>query len=423
MSPETSETLDLVLFSESQTSVEVFTRSGMTALLEDIETKVRAKATNLDISTETGRAEIRSLAFQVRKTKVALDKEGQRLTELWRKQTQQVNAERKIGETRLDALAEEVRKPLTEFEEAEKRRVEAHEEALRDMTGMLEMLQAHPDMTVTLLEDHLLDLSLSNINRNWEEFADRAAKTRRDVSVYLVGRIEARKRYEAEQAELARLRAEEAERQRVETDRLARERDIHLQAEAAEAARLQAERLANERAAEERQRVAAEAERVRLEMERQQREAEDRAEIARQAIEDRRLAEQRARIEAEHRELAANIARAEAEKKAEQERLAAEQRLADAKKKAADDARKASEKARKDREEALQRERDKLTAANVAAEIERRRREEDEANKARVHAEIVEDLLDGWNTLEDNAATAIADLIIAGRVRHVRIQW
>lgn len=418
MSTETESPLELVLFTEAKTSIQVFTRDGMDAILEDIEAKVRAKSADLDISTETGRAEVRSLAFQVRKTKVALDNEGKRLTELWRKQTTQVNEERKKGQDRLDALAEEVRKPLTDFEEKEKRRVAAHEEALRDMSGMLEMLQAHPDMTVALLEDHLLDLSLSNINRNWEEFADRATKTRRDVSVYLIGRIEARKAYDVEQAELARLRAEDAERQRVEAERVARERDARLQAEAAEVARLEAERLANQRAAEERQRVAAEAERV-------QRENEERLAVAErqrladiQAAELLRQREEQARFDAEAQARDAQAKADAAALRTEEMRLEGEQRLEEARNKSAADAKKAREKANKDREEALQAERDRISQAGVDAEIERQRRAADEANKVRVRAEIIEDLesQDGRD-----GAEAVADLIMAGKVRNLKV--
>ncbi len=427
MTPET-EVLDLVLFSEAQSSVVVFTGGGMAAVLDGIEQKVRAVATGLDVSTETGRAEIRSLAFQVRKTKTALDNEGKRLTEEWRKNTSKVNEERKKGQERLDALAEEVRAPLTAFEEKEKRRVAAHEEALRELGGLQVLIGPGGllvEAPVSLLEEHLLDYSKFLVGRDWEEFHDRAMKVRREVMGSLIQRIESRKRHEAEQAELARLRAAEEERQRLEAERLQREREERLQAEAAEAARVEAERKAAEAAESERRRVADEAARVQREHEQQLAQAEAdrlaeqaRVEERRRKDEEKRLADLRAAEVLRQRE---EQARFNAEREMEALKIQAQKDLEESQKKAADAARKASEKARKDREAALQAERDRITAERVTADLERRRREEDEANKARVRAEIVDDIL--ACVQEKDFVGAVADLIMAGKVRNVRVEY
>lgn len=262
---ETVESLELVRV-DVLNAVQVFTGGGMNAILDGIEAKVRAIP--LDVSTVEGRDQIRSVAYRVVRTKTALDAEGKRLTEEWRKNTAKVNEERKKSFERLDALAEEVRKPLTDFENKEKIRVAAHEAALADMSGM--MAAIGPNESVARLETYLLDLSNAHPGRNWEEFADRAKRVRHEVSVFLIGRIEARKKFDADQAELARLHAwEAAEAQR--------KRDERLQAEAAEKARLEAERKAKEAAEAERQRVAAEAERVRLEHEQERKAAEAKA--------------------------------------------------------------------------------------------------------------------------------------------------
>jgi hypothetical protein len=122
-----AETMDLVLV-DAQNAVQIFTGGGMAAILDGIEAKVRAIP--LDPSTAPGREEIRSVAYRVAKTKVALDAEGKKLTEGWRTATAKVNEERQRATERLEALAEEIRKPLTDFENKEKIRVAAHEAAL-----------------------------------------------------------------------------------------------------------------------------------------------------------------------------------------------------------------------------------------------------------------------------------------------------
>lgn len=90
----------------------------------------RVAAHKPDISTPKGRKEIASLAAEVASSKMGLIRLGKSLTEDWRKSTAAVNAECKVIEDRMDALKAQVRAPLTAFEEAEKARVNGHEQAL-----------------------------------------------------------------------------------------------------------------------------------------------------------------------------------------------------------------------------------------------------------------------------------------------------
>jgi hypothetical protein len=78
-----------------------------------------------DISSKEGREAIASMAYKVSKTKTAIDKIRLRITEDWRKQTEEVNKAGKRISARLDALRDEVRKPLTEWEATEKARQDA----------------------------------------------------------------------------------------------------------------------------------------------------------------------------------------------------------------------------------------------------------------------------------------------------------
>jgi len=355
MSESTTMELELI---KPESAIVVFTGGGLGAILDRIEATVRAIP--LDCSTAAGRDHIRSVAYRVARTKTTLDAEGKKLTEEWRKNTTQVNVERKKLVDRLDALAEDVRKPLTEFENKEKRRIAAHEEALETLTGMMLMLPSYPDMPVKLLEEHLIDFSNMQPGRDWEEFTERVAKVRHETSVYLIGRIESRKKYDADQAELARLRQLEAER-------VQRERDEAIARAAAETARIQAERKAQEEAEAEKRRVAAEGE-----------------------VERKRVAAESEKARLEHERI-----QREAKEAAEKERI---------------------------RNERIQREIEERRIveerAKVAAEDARLKREADVKHKAKIHLEIAEDLceFDGEDTAEQ-----IADAIMEGKIRNIKV--
>lgn len=392
-----AETMELAVV-DAQNAVQIFTGGGLNAVLDGIEAKVRAIP--LDPSTATGREEIRSVAYRVIRAKTTLDAEGKKLTEGWREATKKVNDERKRSVERLDALAEEVRKPLTDFENKERDRVAAHEEALEELSGLLMMLRANPGTSAQLLAEHLSDYATIHPARDWEEFAIRAENVRSETVKQLTLLIDARRKYEAEQTELARLRTEE-------TARIQLEREEKLKAEAAETGRLEAERKAKaeadaeakrviEAAVTERKRVEAETERVRKENERIQLEAEN-----------ARRREENEKIAALKRATDAESARVAAEKKAEEDK-----KLAAAK--AAEELRAAEEKAARDAEAAGQRERDRIQKERDEEIAARQKREANAKLRAKIRVEIVEDLT-------EKSANEIADALMDGRVRHVKV--
>ena len=424
-----TETMELMVV-DAQNAVQIFTGGGMAAILDGIEAKVRAIP--LDPSTATGREEIRSVAYRVAKTKVALDAEGKKLTEGWRTATAKVNEERKRATERLESLADEVRKPLTDFENKEKIRVAAHEEALSDITGLHAMVAATPDAGLVQLETWSVDLRNSNVDREWEEFMVRATAARAAADKYIMERLDVRKKWEVEQEELARFRKEEAER-------LQRERDERLKAEAAEKARLEAERKAKEaadaeakrvieaanterdRVQAETRRVEAENERLRLEAAAKAKAEQDRLAAEARAIEVKRMAEENAKIAALKKAADAEAARIASEKKAEAEKLAAEV-------KATDELKAAKDKAKRDAEAAVVREREKVERERKAAEDARLKREADEKLRAKIRAEMIEDFmalpLEGVIPSEFDAlqvAGDFVDAIMDGKVRHVKV--
>lgn len=87
-----------------------------------------------DTSTAKGRAEIKSMAFAVTRSKTALDNLGKTVVDELKAIPKLVDANRKAMRDALDALAEQVRKPLTDWEaqESERKRKEAEAKARVD---------------------------------------------------------------------------------------------------------------------------------------------------------------------------------------------------------------------------------------------------------------------------------------------------
>lgn len=270
---------------------------------DDILGKLAAKvaAFQPDISTHAGREEMRSLAAQIARAKVALVKIGKSLTEDWRAATKAVNTECNTIEARMDELRDKVRAPLTAWENAEKERVAAHERALADIVegpgwGVVETSDEIA-LRVRYLENYP--------PRDWQEFKDRyiatlAAELDRARAAHATAMTR-----ETEARELARLRAEEAERQRQQQEQERIAREAQIAADAADRARREAEAKAEQRAQAERDAAA--------------KRALDAAEALSLAEQERQLADARAKDVAER----ADRDRIEAEAKAERDRLAA----------------------------------------------------------------------------------------------------
>lgn len=275
-----------------------------------------------DLSTNKGRDAIKSLAYKITRTKTAIDAAGKQLNEEARAKIGVVDAARRVAREELDRMADEVRRPLTEWEEAEKARV-AHCRAVID--GLKAMARVDLDDTASVVRER--GSVAWNTVLDAEQFGDllaeaEAAKAQTvDVLKTALARLT---KEEADRAELERLRAEAAERE-------ARER-------AEQEAREAQERAAAEAKAAEERRVAAEkaeAERVaRIEREATER-AQREAEAAARAEQERRdrehaeaLAAERRRAEEAERAAQAErdrIAKAEADRQAEADRIAAEQ--------------------------------------------------------------------------------------------------
>lgn len=119
-----SEVTDLVVI-EKQNAMAVFTtKEQLDPIIEAIEKEARSLVP--DVSTRKGRDAIASMAHKVARSKTYIDNAGKDLVAELKALPKQIDESRRIVRERLDALKDEVRRPLTEWE-AEQERIKAEE--------------------------------------------------------------------------------------------------------------------------------------------------------------------------------------------------------------------------------------------------------------------------------------------------------
>ncbi|MDV1189274.1 hypothetical protein [Raoultella planticola] len=280
-----SEIMDLVVI-EKKNAMAVFTNNDqLDPLIEAIEKEARSLVP--DVTTKKGRDAIASMAHKVARSKTYIDNAGKDLVAELKALPKQIDESRRVVRERLDALKDEVRRPLTEWE-AEQERIKAEEAMNALHAEALEMnIKFDQELAAKFEADHEMAL-LMNDAFDREQAAKKAEAERQRIA-----REEEIKRQAEEEA-----KREAAEKAQREIDAAAaREREAILAKERAERERIEAQQRA----------------------EREQREAAERAEREKQAA-----------VEAERRKAQeeADRIRREAEQR-EQARLAEEKRKAD----------------------------------------------------------------------------------------------
>ncbi len=313
MSTETQ----LAIVPPKETAIQVFqAANGLDPYLQQIRAEIDAFVP--DVTTKKGRDAIASIAHKVARSKTALDNVGKELVAELKEIPKKIDAERKRMRDTLDAWKDEVRAPLNEWEQAEADRVARH-------TDRIDWLRNRDDQVAELsaaeVQGRIADTEAVEIGPEWEEFEAEAHRVKAATLTTLQLALTKRQAYEAEQAELERLRAEAAQREQKDREaRIAREAAEQAQREAEQRAQAErdaaAKREADAKAAAERRELelklqAEQAEREKLEAqqraEQAERDAAERAERA-AAAERQRQADEQARIEAEAKAREADIA-------------------------------------------------------------------------------------------------------------------
>lgn len=248
--------------------------------------------------TAEGRAEIKRMAMKVVRAKTYLEEFGKECADEAKNLPKVIDANRKQLRDTLDAWRDEIRAPVTAWEQAEEARVAKHTEALNRLVGYSKLSQ---DIINGLQVDGLqatLDWVVgADVGPVWEEFQEEAARAKEAAIVALTANLEARRKFEAEQAELEALRREKAERDERDAREAAARAAADAAREAAEkAAAAEIERRENAAKAE-REAIEARAQAEREAAERRERELVEQAEAAK-----RQAAETEARVKREAEE-------------------------------------------------------------------------------------------------------------------------
>ncbi|TPU96019.1 hypothetical protein [Acinetobacter baumannii] len=281
-------------------------RGGTDELYERIAQEVCSHVP--DVSTKKGRDAIGSLALKISKSKTLIEKCGKELVAEQKAQIKVIDDDRISIVKKLDLLRNEVLAPRDAWEQAEKDRVEKHQQVI---TGLKNNGLVSSEATVSDIKEVISIVENTIVDSSLEEYEQEAKIAKLETLEKLRTTLSTREQYEAEQAELERLRQEEILRQQ-------KERDEAIAHEAAERARLEAERKAKEEA----ERVEREKQEAIAKAEREKREA---AEREARLVAEKEAAELRAQhaAEAERKRIEAEqAAKLEAERQAEEARQA-----------------------------------------------------------------------------------------------------
>lgn len=258
-----------------------------------------------DTSTAKGRDEIRSMAARVTRAKASIDKARLDLTKEWRDNVTKANAAGNTIKERMEAHADAIRKPLTDWENAEKARMHECRQQIewfkgatrRDINDTAAMLRSALEHIRTVTIDPAV----------FQEMEEEAHEARDAAIAYVENAITVAEQRERDAAELAALRAQQAERDRIAAQQAEEAAAATRAAEAAAAEATRIEQARADAAAQAAHDAAAAAKR-----EQDARDAAHAAELARERRQREELeAIERARV-AETDRIAAETARREA---------------------------------------------------------------------------------------------------------------
>lgn len=279
----------------ADTAPAIFKGEGLGQYFDHIKASVNEVP---DLSSKKGRDRIASLAAQVSRSKTAVEKPGRDYLKRIKELPKQIEAELRDFVNNCDALRDQVRQPLTDWE-AEQERIEAEKKAAEAAIALAKQIES--DWEIAVLLDREFDRAReekrqaaikaqqerdAEIARQAAEQArldaENAAKAERESAARreLDAKM-AQERAERE-AEEAKQRAIEAEQRAVREKAEAEERAARQKVEAEARAKLAAEQAA----AAERRRIELEAQQQREEQERRERNKRHCAAINNEALND-----------------------------------------------------------------------------------------------------------------------------------------
>lgn len=352
----------------------IFVAGGLSRFVEMVKEEVCGEVP--DLKTVKGRDRIASLSAKVSKRKKEVENPGRDYLRHIKALPKVVEDELREFVTAMNSLRDEIRKPLTEWEKANDARIDRH----NDHIAQLKQTNTE-GMSASLIGAMIQDLDSCEIGAEYEEFEEEAHRAKAASLVVLRAALAKQEKYEADQAELERLRVQAEAHAEQERIRLAQEAAVEI----------------------ERQRVAQEQQAEREAAAKREQALKDQAAAQERAAENQRLQLQ---LQAEQAERAAAQAKADqvaAEQRAEQERFAAIQR-----------AEQAAEKARLA----------EIARANAAADELNRQaaaREADKAHKMKINRAALDAFVAGG--MPEECAKQAVILIAQRKIPSVSISY
>ncbi|WP_122262357.1 hypothetical protein [Pseudomonas syringae] len=292
----------------------IYVTGGLNQFLQAVTAEVTAEVP--DLTTAKGRARIASLANKVSKSKKAVEDPGRDYLKRLKEMPKVVETELREFVNSMNALRDATRKPLTDWEEANDKRIDAHNDGIQRIKDMAVFAETP---TAAHVAQIIADLELVEINDSWEEFLAEAAQAKDRSLANLRTLLADRTKHEAELAAIAQFNAEQAKREQ-------EKRDAEIARQAVE----RAQREAEQKAQAEREAAARREQELKDQAEAQQRAAAQRLRDAEAEAERQRLQIKLQEEQAERQKLQAEQDRIAGIQRAEQERVAAELRQAEA---------------------------------------------------------------------------------------------
>lgn len=187
----------------------IYVEDGLKPFIKMVKDEVSDQV--VDLSTEKGRKEIAGLAYKVSKSKTAVEKCGREYLKKLKEQPKIIEKELREFISEMDLLRDETRKPLTEWEE-EQKRIKAEEEAKAESERLAAQRESDHEIAILLDEKY---------NKELEEA--KAEKERQRIA------------YEQQLKEEAAKKAEQEKLEAIEREKAAQARALIAEKQAEEA--------------------------------------------------------------------------------------------------------------------------------------------------------------------------------------------
>lgn len=220
---------DIIILEQNKNLADLYkTDGGIEDILSQLENQARSMV--FDLTTDAGKKECISYAYNIAKSKTALVKAGKSQTENARAYIKSVNEQTKQVEERLDALKDEIRRPITELENKEKERKAILDKALSDMSDFVPAIGIQ--LTLEEITERLDGLLKVYEETDWQEYKMKAQadfdrhvmalnslKTAANAIAELKAKKEAEEKAERERQEKERIvAAEKAAKEKAEQE-------------------------------------------------------------------------------------------------------------------------------------------------------------------------------------------------------------